>query len=73
MTANGTPASWPRSASSTVCGVAPDCKAFSDASWMTGPSITGSENGMPISMASAPASATARTVSTQSVPSPPVR
>ncbi len=43
-----------------------------DASWIIGPSITGSENGMPISMASAPASATARTTSAPARPSPPV-
>ena len=53
-------------------GVAPISMARRDASWMMRPSITGSEKGMPISMASAPASATARTTSSQAVPSPPV-
>jgi hypothetical protein len=33
--------------------VIPDSSARLDASWMTGPSITGSEKGMPTSMASA--------------------
>src|SRR6476661_52942 len=46
-------------------GVAPLASARSDASWIVGPSITGSENGMPISIASAPASASARTTSIQ--------
>src|SRR3954452_964344 len=54
------------------CGVAPAASARSDASWIVGPSITGSENGMPISIASAPAAATARTTSVHSSPSPPV-
>ena len=39
---------------------------------MVGPSIIGSENGMPISTASAPASATAWTDSIQSGAIPPV-
>ena len=48
-------------------------RAASLASWMVGPSITGSENGIPISMASAPAAAAACMVSIQSLPKPPVR
>ncbi len=51
---------------------APCSRATSDASWMVGPSMTGSENGMPTSMASAPAAANALTTSVQSSPSPPV-
>ena len=43
-----------------------------DASWIVRPSMTGSENGMPTSIASAPARATARTTSSQDAPSPPV-
>ena len=39
---------------------------------MIGPSIIGSENGIPISTASAPAAATAWTTSIQSGPIPPV-
>ena len=46
--------------SSTAGGVMPAARARSFASWMTGPSMTGSENGMPTSMASAPATAAAR-------------
>ena len=62
----------PCSALRIPAGVAPCWRARIDAAWMVGPSITGSENGMPISMASAPAAATARTTSTQSGPRPPV-
>ena len=43
-------------------------EADPDARWIVGPSITGSEKGTPTSTASAPASATARTTSTQSSP-----
>ena len=57
MTATGTAVSWPARASRIPGGVAPAASARSEASWMTGPSMTGSENGMPTSMASAPASA----------------
>jgi len=56
----------------TPAGVAPRSRARRDASWMVRPSITGSENGMPISMASAPASAIAMSTSVQCDPSPPV-
>src|SRR5207253_4151630 len=72
ITASGTPASTSASALTTPTGVAPSASARRVASWTTGPSIKGSENGMPISMASAPAAATARTTSTQSRPRPPV-
>ena len=40
------------------------------ASWMTGPSIIGSEKGMPTSTASAPAATTACSTSTQSAVMP---
>ena len=40
--------------SSAAAGVAPASSAIRDASWITGPSITGSENGMPTSIACAP-------------------
>ena len=53
-------------------GVAPELSASAEARWMIGPSMTGSENGIPISIASAPAAPIARTTSTQSRPSPPV-
>src|ERR1700687_1554174 len=39
---------------------------------MVGPSMTGSENGIPISTASAPADTMARSTSRQCSPSPPV-
>ena len=45
--------------------VAPASSAFCEASWMTGPSITGSLNGMPISIASAPAATAARSACCQ--------
>ena len=57
-----------RRSSRIAGGVAPASSARCDASWMTGPSITGSENGMPTSMASAPAAAAARMASSQPVP-----
>jgi len=56
-----------------LVGVAPAPRASSLAAWIVGPSITGSEKGIPTSMTSAPAAATARMVSTQSPPRPPVR
>src|SRR5690349_1867881 len=58
--------------SSTVSGVAPRSSARWLASWIVLPSMIGSENGIPISIASAPASATARTTSHHCAPSPPV-
>src|SRR5262245_12317755 len=72
MATNGTPASTSRSSVRIPGRFAPAAKAASEASWIVGPSITGSENGMPTSMASAPASANARTTSVQSSPRPPV-
>ena len=44
----------------TSGGRAPASSASRDASWITPPSITGSENGIPTSIASAPASSSAR-------------
>ena len=55
-----------------AAGVIPAARARWEASWITGPSMTGSENGIPTSMASAPAEATASTTAVQSAPSPPV-
>ena len=46
-----------RQTSSTPSTVAPAASAFVPASWMTGPSASGSENGIPSSNRSAPASA----------------
>ena len=59
-------------ASITPIGVAPRSSARWLASWIVRPSMIGSENGMPTSTASAPASTTARTTSCHSRPSPPV-
>src|SRR5204863_5417641 len=53
-------------------GVAPASSASRDAAWMTPPSITGSENGMPTSIASAPALATPRRSSASTDGKPPV-
>ena len=72
MTDNGTPASSVAASARMLGGVAPAASARSEASWMIGPSMTGSEKGMPISIASAPASVAARTMSSQPG-SPPVR
>ncbi len=44
-----------------------------DASWITGPSIMGSENGIPTSTASAPDATTAWSDSVQSGVMPPIR
>src|SRR5919198_889198 len=51
MTTTGIPRSASSIDSSTLRGVAPDSSAIRDASWITGPSITGSENGIPTSSA----------------------
>ncbi len=51
---------------------APRLIAASDACWMTGPSSIGSENGSPISTASAPASIIASSRSVQSARTPAV-
>ena len=58
--------------SSTAGGVIPAARARSFASWMTGPSITGSENGMPTSIASAPADTAASIIRCHG-PRPPLR
>ena len=71
MTATGMPASSSASPSRMAAGVVPASRARCDASWMTGPSMTGSENGMPTSTASAPAAAAASIASRQPS-SPPV-
>src|SRR6185503_7738138 len=57
---------------STLEGVAPSSSARRDASWITGPSITGSENGIPTSIASAPASSSPRSSASSTPASPPV-
>ena len=62
-----------RTAERIDCGVAPCERARSLAAWMVVPSITGSEKGTPISMASAPAAAAAAIICSQSSPRPPVR
>src|SRR3954469_2636753 len=72
ITTSGTSMSSVAASPMTFAGVAPRSSARRDASWMVRPSITGSENGMPTSIASAPASATARTTSSHPEPSPPV-
>ena len=72
MTISGTGESMVASVSITPIGVAPNTNARWLASWMVRPSMIGSENGIPISTASAPASITARTTSHHSRPSPPV-
>jgi hypothetical protein len=53
------------SSRSTPPGVVPAASDATEACWMTGPSIIGSEKGMPTSTASAPAAATASTTSIQ--------
>ncbi len=53
-------------------GVVPRSRARSEPPGWSGPSIIGSEKGMPTSMASAPAPASASTVSSQSSSIPPV-
>src|SRR6185436_16313269 len=57
MTATGTPGRALATRSRTEAAVAPSSSARREASWMTGPSMTGSENGIPTSIASAPAPA----------------
>ena len=52
--------------------VAPRLIAVADACWMTGPSTIGSENGSPISTASAPASIIAASSPVQSARIPAV-
>ncbi len=72
MATSGTPASTRASSARTDAGVVPRSRARTEASWMVGPSITGSEKGMPTSTASAPAATTAATTSVQSSLRPPV-
>src|SRR6266542_3325518 len=57
---------------STLVGVAPSTSARREASWITGPSMTGSEKGIPTSIASAPASSSPRSSSASTPASPPV-
>ncbi len=73
MTATGTGASARAMPSSTWSGTVPRPNAFSAASWITGPSIMGSEKGMPTSTASAPAATTAASDCSQSSVMPPMR
>ena len=72
MATSGTPSRVSLSASSTEAGVAPPASALADASWMVGPSMEGSEKGMPISTASAPAATTASARRSQSRSTPAV-
>ena len=65
MTTSGISTSSSGTRSSTLSGVVPPSRAACDACWITGPSITGSENGIPISTASAPFAAAARIASSQ--------
>ena len=72
MTTRGTPTSTRLRSARIPSGVVPRSRARSEASWMVGPSIIGSEKGIPTSMASAPAPASASTVSNQWSSMPPV-
>src|SRR3990172_7050049 len=72
MTATGTPSAASRTVLSTLSGVAPASRASREASWITPPSITGSENGMPTSTASAPAASSPRSTSASNPGAPPV-
>src|SRR4029450_7991001 len=53
MTATGTSRPASLIEPSTLDGVAPSASARREASWITGPSMTGSEKGIPSSIASA--------------------
>ena len=57
MTTTGTWAAISAATSSTAGSVAPPRSAAVPAAWITGPSASGSENGTPSSMRSAPDSA----------------
>ncbi len=57
MTTTGTCSAIVRTASSTCEAVIPFVSASVPAAWITGPSASGSENGIPTSIRSAPASA----------------
>ncbi len=72
MATSGTPTSIRASSARIDSGVVPRASARMEASWMVGPSMTGSENGMPTSTASAPAATTACNTSVHSGESPPV-
>ena len=73
MTATGTGASARAMPSRTSSGTVPRVSARRPASWITGPSIIGSEKGMPTSTASAPAAITAARDCVQSSLMPPIR
>ena len=61
MTSTGTPvAATASTVRSTSVTLVPPASAWCTASWMTGPSSSGSVYGRPISITSAPASAIAR-------------
>src|SRR3990172_3748057 len=72
MAATGTPSRAGATSARTAAGRAPACRARLDASWITPPSITGSEKGMPTSIASAPACSSPRRSSASTPGSPPV-
>ena len=55
ITAIGTSVAASRIVARTSVSLVPPRSASADASWITPPSITGSENGIPTSIASAPA------------------
>src|SRR5919201_5906025 len=62
MRTTGTRCDSRAATSSTPCSVAPAASARVPAAWITGPSASGSENGTPSSIRSAPASAQARPI-----------
>src|SRR4029453_11011925 len=72
MTATGTSSPASLIVPTPLAGVAPSSSARREASWITGPSITGSENGIPTSIASAPATSSPRSSSASTPLSPPV-
>src|SRR5437588_6666654 len=76
MITTGTPSWESRPASpSTSSSVTPACRAVVPAAWITGPSASGSENGMPSSSRLPPASTHARAISNEVLRSgkPPIR
>src|SRR5436190_3218985 len=72
ITRTGTSIAASAIVSRTFPGVAPASSASREAVWITPPSITGSENGIPTSIASAPAFATPRRSSASTEGRPPV-
>src|SRR4249920_1075152 len=72
MTATGTSSPASLMVPSTLDGVAPSTSARRAASWITGPSMTGSEKGIPTSIASAPAPSSPCSSSASTPSSPPV-